>query len=156
VIAYAAWISAAFHLKVIRVFLDSVSTPPAQPALPCRPLSLDMSPEVLPALDGKAWELAAQAHQIIREHLRTSVAWHCISGTSVRKTDIPKALDLIANTTLDDALTPQDMSLTLMLTMSEAIADSARRYADSVKRGVTTLRQRGGLPGYVLAAGKTY
>jgi|GEM_PF-3999093 len=32
VIAYAAWISAEFHLKVIRVFLDSVA--PAQPALP--------------------------------------------------------------------------------------------------------------------------
>lgn len=32
VIAYAAWISAAFHLRVIRVFLDA-STPPA-PAAP--------------------------------------------------------------------------------------------------------------------------
>lgn len=34
VIAYAAWINAAFHLKVIRVFLDSVqSAPAARPAL---------------------------------------------------------------------------------------------------------------------------
>ncbi|MDR0479535.1 MAG: KilA-N domain-containing protein, partial [Burkholderiaceae bacterium] len=32
VIAYAAWISAAFHLKVIRVFLSA--TVPAQPAQP--------------------------------------------------------------------------------------------------------------------------
>jgi len=47
VIAYAAWISAAFHLKVIRVFLDTVA-PPQQPvALPA------------PALD------AAQVNAII-------------------------------------------------------------------------------------------
>jgi len=31
VIAYAAWISAEFHLRVIRVFLDSVNSMPAQP-----------------------------------------------------------------------------------------------------------------------------
>lgn len=30
VIAYAAWINAAFHLKVIRVFLDSQTAKPAQ------------------------------------------------------------------------------------------------------------------------------
>lgn len=30
VIAYAAWISAAFHLKVIRVFLDAQTAKPAQ------------------------------------------------------------------------------------------------------------------------------
>jgi len=39
VIAYAAWISAAFHLKVIRVFLDSVA--PAQQPLPLPSPALD-------------------------------------------------------------------------------------------------------------------
>jgi len=34
VIAYASWISAAFHLKVIRVFLDGSMQPPAQPLPP--------------------------------------------------------------------------------------------------------------------------
>jgi len=34
VIAYAAWISAAFHLQVIRVFLDTVAPAPVQQALP--------------------------------------------------------------------------------------------------------------------------
>lgn len=33
VIAYAAWISAAFHLKVIRVFLDAATPKPQAPAL---------------------------------------------------------------------------------------------------------------------------
>jgi len=37
VIAYAAWISAAFHLKVIRVFLNAEVTPPvSEPAPPKR------------------------------------------------------------------------------------------------------------------------
>jgi len=44
VIAYAAWISAAFHLKVIRVFLDTVA--PAQHPLPL--------PAPAPALDAAA------------------------------------------------------------------------------------------------------
>ena len=33
VIAYAAWISAAFHLKVIRVFLDATTGRPYNPAI---------------------------------------------------------------------------------------------------------------------------
>jgi len=39
VIAYAAWISSAFHLKVIRVFLDTVA--PAQATLPLPAPALD-------------------------------------------------------------------------------------------------------------------
>jgi len=37
VIAYAAWISAEFHLRVIRVFLDSVNSIPPQPLPPPPP-----------------------------------------------------------------------------------------------------------------------
>jgi len=39
VIAYAAWISAAFHLKVIRVFLDAVVTPALPPPVPIKTLT---------------------------------------------------------------------------------------------------------------------
>jgi len=57
VIAYAAWISAEFHLKVIRVFLDTVV--PAQPA-----------PEPHKALPpAVAQEIAAQASQSILDAL---------------------------------------------------------------------------------------
>jgi len=59
VIAYAAWISAAFHLKVIRVFLDTVA--PAQQALPM-PQSKALSPAV-------AKEIAAEASRSIIDAL---------------------------------------------------------------------------------------
>jgi len=57
VIAYAAWISAAFHLKVIRVFLDTVAPAPAPE--PHKALS--------PAV---AQEIAAQASQSILDALQ--------------------------------------------------------------------------------------
>jgi len=60
VIAYAAWISAAFHLKVIRVFLDTVA--PAQPALSAPASTKALSPAV-------AQEIAAQASQSILDAL---------------------------------------------------------------------------------------
>jgi len=39
VIAYAAWISPAFQLKVIRVFLDTVATPALPPPVPTKTLT---------------------------------------------------------------------------------------------------------------------
>lgn len=52
VIAYAAWISATFHLKVIRVFL-SVAAPSPQHALPPRPR---------PAYMREPWFLVMEMH----------------------------------------------------------------------------------------------
>jgi len=65
VIAYAAWISAAFHLKVIRVFLDTMAPPqPSQiPPLPAPEPAKGLSPEV-------AQEIAAQASQSILDALQ--------------------------------------------------------------------------------------
>jgi len=39
IIAYAAWISAAFQLKVIRVFLDTVAVPALPPPIPTKTLT---------------------------------------------------------------------------------------------------------------------
>jgi len=66
VIAYAAWISAAFQLKVIQVFLDTAAPAPAQRALPLPPApepSKGLSPTV-------AHEIAAQASQSILDALQ--------------------------------------------------------------------------------------
>jgi len=67
VIAYAAWISAAFQLKVIRVFLDAAAPEqPAQQALPLPPAqepAKGLSPTV-------AQEIAAQASQSILDALQ--------------------------------------------------------------------------------------
>jgi len=59
VIAYAAWISAEFHLKVIRVFLDSVSsmhTPP-QPLPPPPPRTRTLTFTVPEDETGQRWLL---------------------------------------------------------------------------------------------------
>ena len=67
VIAYAAWISAAFHLKVIRVFLASQA--PIAANLPmCFP------PAVEKAITDKAFQVGAQANQLATANLRHMVA----------------------------------------------------------------------------------
>ncbi|MEX3614440.1 MAG: KilA-N domain-containing protein [Burkholderia gladioli] len=53
VIAYAAWISAAFHLKVIRVFLDATGTQAATAAPASRDLALTL-------LEKTRWMLTVQ------------------------------------------------------------------------------------------------
>jgi len=77
VIAYAAWISAAFHLQVIRVFLDSLETAPAP--VPTRtltftiPCSEQHSARWLLDIDAQGHEraqpLAPSTHVLTRERL---------------------------------------------------------------------------------------
>ncbi|MBN9409175.1 MAG: hypothetical protein J0H69_08505 [Burkholderiales bacterium] len=82
VIAYAAWISAAFYLKAIRVFLDRTN-PETAVAAALEPLNLpttllggmDAPLEPLPleldrAIDAKAWDMAGEAFDLSREHLQ--------------------------------------------------------------------------------------
>ncbi|MFM2069492.1 MAG: hypothetical protein RLZZ584_4401, partial [Pseudomonadota bacterium] len=87
VIAYAAWISAAFHLKVIRVFLAQPvvgpALPPAQPArvrrwLVCtqdgdRPSFVELDDDVQIVSPA---QLAEQAHQARIAKLRQALAAH--------------------------------------------------------------------------------
>jgi len=64
VIAYAAWISAEFHLKVIRVFLESVTPAQAQPLPPAPP---EPHKTLSPAV---AQEIAAEASRSILDALQ--------------------------------------------------------------------------------------
>jgi len=158
VIAYAAWISAEFHLKVIRVFLEAVDRaqqvlPPAQPASPAALPAPDVliPDDVQAAIDTKAWELSAQAHRIVHRRLRF-LTESTACGYPQRTVNSEEALAHIAATTLDDAFVPLQPDLYSMQLMAKAIADSAQRYADAVNKGITALRQRDVLLAPVLNA----
>ena len=123
VIAYAAWISAAFHLKVIRVFLGTQvsqqATTPLQPTLPVdttqpaidvRGLLLSgqsnpvpLPPEVVAAIDKQAGAMAGQAFALAREHLHRRVAHRFITGSAL-KVNTKAALAHIHTVGLNDAL----------------------------------------------------
>jgi len=78
VIAYAAWISAAFHLKVIQVFLDTVATPALPPPVPTKTLTF-----TVPANDRTSrWLLHTdrQGREVVTElspetHVITADQW---------------------------------------------------------------------------------
>ena len=111
VIAYAAWISAAFHLRVIRVFLAQQSAP--SPATGINPRTLLLSgqsdPTIAPparvqaAIDRRAWQLAGEAHALLREHLQRRVAFASEVGVP-RRINEARALQAIAGGGLGDAL----------------------------------------------------
>ena len=61
VIAYAAWISAAFHLKVIQVFLAQHDQPKQVPALPVQPQPTLIGRRFLLTLDGGQEHITALA-----------------------------------------------------------------------------------------------
>jgi len=158
VIAYAAWISAEFHLQVIRVFLEAAdraqqALPPARPASPAAlPAPAVLIPdEVQVAIDAKAWELSAQAHRIVHRRLRL-LTESTARGYPQRTVNSEEALAHIAATTLDDAFVPLHPDLRSMQLLAQGIVDSAQRYADAVNKGITALRQRDVLLAPVLNA----
>jgi len=158
VIAYAAWISAEFHLQVIRVFLEAVDRaqqvlPPAQPGSPASLPAPDLviPDEVQAAIDAKAWELSAQAHRIVHRRLRF-LTESTACGYPQRTVNREDALAHIAAATLDDAFVPLQPDLRSMQLLAQGIADSAQRYADAVNKGITALRQRDVLLAPVLNA----
>lgn len=117
VIAYAAWISAAFHLKVIRVFLSNQTPAPA--AAPPHPNSIDpralllggqtallapLPDDVATAIDAKAWDMAREAHTLARQHLLRRVAYSAQVGTAAPRLNTKAAKAAVASTTLGNAL----------------------------------------------------
>lgn len=113
----------------------------------------DLPPTVQAALDCKAWELAAQAHKIIHQHLSISVDISCAIGHPARFIHETDALATIAKTTLDSAFTPSGTSLDAILRYAEGTAEVAKEYAERIKLGVQALRGTA-LLGPVLKAGK--
>jgi len=110
VIAYAAWISAAFHLKVIRVFLDAQKV---EASIDAQTMLLDghfdlavaLPSELTEAIDRKAWWMAGEAHQLFREYLTRIVARHQCGAPGREYINANRALETIGNTTIGNALT---------------------------------------------------
>lgn len=65
VYAYAMWISPAFHVKVIRAYDAMISQRSKRSAL----VDLPLPPELLTAIDQRAWELSRNVY----EHFRTEM-----------------------------------------------------------------------------------
>lgn len=116
VVAYAAWISAAFHLKVIRVFLDAQAkesqlVQPA-PTINIRELltgdnkapEVPISAELTDAIDKKAFEMAGEALQLCRTFLRRRVTERECGAVNDRFIFEDKALEMIRAFDLGDAL----------------------------------------------------
>ena len=114
VIAYAAWISPAFHLKVIRVFLDTqTQAKEAETQFSVRDLMLkELQPLAAPLPEEfetlarqKAFQLGCEAYDIIFEHVRRRVAVRAVrtSNNSIRF-DEQDAREAIYGTTLENAL----------------------------------------------------
>jgi KilA-N domain len=88
VIAYAAWISAAFHLKVIRVFLSTQTAQPVQPLPAPKPNRIVVNAtrlnDIYIDLGVMAKQLEALTHNINNAKLR-------IDGLALIESDLPPA-----------------------------------------------------------------
>ena len=62
------------------------------------------SPSIDKAIDRRAWDLAHDAYELLREHLQRRVAYNAEKGYPVRALDADAAVDAIESITLDDAL----------------------------------------------------
>lgn len=115
VIAYAAWISPAFHLQVIRVFLDSVARPAASESRPYAVLpgqTLTADNIFIPAgvrrdINRRAQELTAHAFEPIRDHLLHTVRTTCVQGAGLT-INLRAVHAALAAATLDSIFAPPE------------------------------------------------
>ncbi|MCM1128947.1 MAG: hypothetical protein NC211_03585 [Alistipes senegalensis] len=112
-------------------------------------LKAPVPPDIQAALDNKALMLAAEAHKIIHRYLQMSIDYSCAIGHPERYIDKPGAMEKIAQTTLEMALTPHNADLCLVERWSDFIAEAAKNYADAVKAGIGDLRKRGIVIGFI-------
>ena len=107
---------------------------PARPRIDVRKtmLSNNITPTVpLPtdiqtAVNRRAWVMAHDAYELCRQHLARRVAAHCEYGHPERKIDRHKAVSVIAETSLDMALTPAHYNaMASVLRMAQMVADHA-------------------------------
>lgn len=80
-------------IDVRALLLDGQSSPIVK-----RPPSIDK------AIDRRAWDLAHDAYEVVREYLQRRVAYHAEKGYPVQALDVDAAIDTIESITLDDAL----------------------------------------------------
>lgn len=99
-----------------------------------------LPPEVVKAIDKRAWELAGEAHELIREHLRRRAAYNGESGYPRRVLNEDSALDAIAKGDLGDALAHTYYE------KLDALRDYAGVHLRSARDFVKALRQAD--PGY--------
>ena len=113
VIAYAAWISPAFHLQVIRVFLDSVTPQPQpQPQLPLYPKRTSADNIFIPAgvrrdINRRAQDLLQSAFEPVRDHLLHTVRSTCVQGAALTL-NLQAAQATLAAATLDSIFAPPE------------------------------------------------
>ena len=139
VIAYAAWISAAFHLKVIRVFLAQQS-PPAPRENP-KALPGALSKELRQAINRKAHALTLEAFDRLRDTLtREAQAW-AARGNS--ETDILLNLQHPAHTVGDLHL----IHAADLWPITASVA-GIQGLIDSAVDAIHTLEQQTGRPWY--------
>lgn len=67
-------------------------------------LKVDLSPDLVEAVDARAWQLAGEAFGLIRQHLYRRIAYGCQYDYPERRTDVPAAMQVIAQGDLGYAL----------------------------------------------------